>query len=155
MLLCAAVCMCGCACGCESLGKKFVRKPKNPKPHEVLLEPQEYPDQRPARELYDQYFLFWKSWHDEFVAALTGSSRKRQEDTAEQALKNLAEMRKCLDDQTKPKLDEYIRLMERLKDYLAADTYGAHARAHSEEADRIRRLILNDFSPGRVKEHLL
>lgn len=156
-LVLAGVCVCGCFCGCESLARKFVRKPKEPpKPRGgILLEPQEYGSQRPSRELYDQYFLFWKSWQDEFITALSGSSHKRQADTVAQALKNLAEMRQCLDDQSKATLDGYIRMLERLQDATAADVYCAHVLAHGTEAEKIRRLIINDFSPGRVKEHLL
>jgi hypothetical protein len=156
-IVCSIVFAATCLCGCESLVRKFVRKPKeSSQPKEVLLEPQEYNSRKPAgKELYDQYFLYWRSWQDEFAASLSTTSHKRQASTAAETLKNLAEMRRLLDGQSQVKLDGYIRQFEQLKEAAESDAYYAHAAEHTAEAETIRRRIMNDFSPGRIKEHLL
>jgi hypothetical protein len=156
-VMCSVLFVCVCMCGCESLARKFVRKPKEPaKPHDVLLQPEDYAGRKPGgKELYDQYFLYWKSWQDEFTAALSGASRKRQEDTAKEALKNLTEMRGLLDEQSQQKLDVYIRRFERLQETVDSDTYGANVPGHVAEAEKLRRGIMSEFSPGRIQGHLL
>jgi len=58
--------------GCETMARKFTRKSKKPgQPVQMVLAPEEYkgPDMS-KEELYRQYFLFWKSWHDELENAL-------------------------------------------------------------------------------------
>lgn len=154
-VFCLVVFLCACA-GCESLGKKFVRKPKHPpQPVEALLEPEEYDGQRPpAAELYDQYFLYWKSWHDELIGALAGSSRKRQAETAREALKNLYEMRQLLVEPARQRLDALILGLEQLEKDAAGDIYGAKAALHSARAQKIRRQVINDFSPLKAKSDI-
>jgi len=149
----AACCM---ASGCESLGKKFVRKSKTPaRPVEMVLEPQDYGGRAPSEEMYDQYFLYWKSWQDEFADALSGTSRKRQLDTASEALKNLSEMRKLLVEATAKKLDVYIAELETLKNEVGADVYQARSVSYAARAEKLRRQIMSDFSKSRIKGQLL
>jgi hypothetical protein len=154
--VCIVLCICAGAYGCESVARKFVRKPKEqPKPQDIVLEPQEYGAMKPsARELYDQYYLYWKSWQDEFVTTLSGTSHKRQADSIAEALKNLAEMRQLLDDQAKQKLDIHIRELEQLGAETAADAYYAHGADYAARAEKIRRQIMSDFSPDRIKDHI-
>ena len=153
LALCIVVCC--AASGCESLGKKFVRKPKTPKQVEMVLEPQEYGGRAPSIELYDQYFLYWKSWQDEFIDSLSGTSRKRQLDTAAEALKNLGEMRKLLVEPAAKQLDVYIAQFEALKKEVAVDAYQTRTVVYMERAEKIGRMIKSDFSKGQVKDKLL
>jgi hypothetical protein len=152
-----AAVMCAGLCGCESLVKKFARKPKEPQtPREVLISPEDYGNQKPAaKELYDRYYLYWKSWQDEFILSLSGASRKRRTDTVAEALRNLAEMRKLLDEQSRQLLDVHIRELELLGGAAERDIYSMHRPDHTAEAEKIRRQIMNGFSLGRVKDHLL
>lgn len=154
MGLCIAACC--MASGCESLVKKFARKSKGPeKPVEMVLEPQDYGGRLPSEELYDQYFLYWKSWQDEFSDSLSGTSHKRQLDTASEALKNLGEMRKLLVEETAKKLDVYIAQMEALKKDVGSDIYQARSSAYADRAQKLRRQIMSDFVKSRIKDQLL
>lgn len=155
-MICAVAFACVALAGCESLAKKFVRKPKEPaKPKDVLLEPQEYAPEGDRAVLYEQSYLYWKSWHDEFITALGGPSARRQADTVNEALKSLAEMRKLLDEQSRLKLEGYSARLEKIRDEAAKDIYHAKTSSFAAEAEKLRRLIMSDFSPGSVKEHLL
>lgn len=155
-VLVVLIAACVALTGCESLVRKFVRKPKERPRAEALLEPQEYGhDPAVNAEMYEQYFLYWKSWQDEFTGALSGTNRKRQLETVGEALRNLTEMRGLLNDEAKARLDVYIRRMEQLKIAVAADPYSAQSSRFCEEAGRIARQVRSDFSPKRAKDSLL
>ncbi|MGE5308428.1 MAG: hypothetical protein ACM3OC_05040 [Deltaproteobacteria bacterium] len=150
-------CMCLGLTGCESLVRKFSRKPSEPpKPQEMVLAPQEYAGQRPENiEMYEQYYLFWRNWHEEFIDALEGTNRKRQVETVNEAIKNLTGMRSLLNDEGKAKLDAYVRQLEAIRDGVSGDSYGTQAGFHAAQAEKLKRQIIRDFSGRKVKGELL
>ena len=79
--------------GCEAFIRKFTRKPKNKKSdvQEMVLVPEEYKGpQMSKEELYRQYILFWKSWHDELLNSLSSSrSHKKRVSCIDEAIKNI------------------------------------------------------------------
>jgi hypothetical protein len=144
--------------GCDSFVRKFTRKSKNEKNNaeELVLMPQEYkPPKITKEDTYRKYFLYWKSWQDELITALTdGLSDKKRIDCANQAIKNLEEMRNVLQQANQQKLDVYIRQLSELRDDLMQDTYGGNLLASRMTAERIKRNILRDFSYDKIKNNL-
>ena len=105
--------------GCESLAKKFIRKPKGPpKKEEPVIVPQTYAPM-PAEQAYRQYFLYWKSWHDELINALTDSgNQKKRVASAERVLEHLENMRNYLNEETQEKLDKHIQIVRNMSDQI-------------------------------------
>ena len=66
--------------GCESFTRKFTRKSKKPdQAVEMVLVPQEYKGPNMTKEeLYRQYFLYWKSWQEELINALTQKTSQKK-----------------------------------------------------------------------------
>ena len=144
--------------GCEAFTRKFTRKSKKDKAQEVMvLVPEEYKGPNMSREeLYRQYFLFWKSWHDELIQSLTdGANRKKPLDCVDEALKNLYQLKSMLNPERQSRLDDYIRQTQELKDAVIRDIYGNASAANRQRAERIRRNILRDFSYPKIKDCLV
>lgn len=144
--------------GCDAFVRKFTRKPKkeNLPKQELVLVPEEYkPPRMTKEEVYRQYFLYWKSWHDELINSLSGgSSHKKQIDCANEAIKNLESLRAALQEAKQKKLDVYINQLKDLKNEIAQDLYGNNISANRLTAERIRRSILRDFSYNKIKDYL-
>lgn len=144
--------------GCDAFVRKFTRKPKkeNLPKQELVLVPEEYKPLRMTKEeVYRQYFLYWKSWHDELINSLsTGSSHKKQIDCANEAIKNLESLRPALQEAKQKKLDVYINQLKDLKNEIVQDLYGNNISANRLTAERIRRSILRDFSYNKIKDYL-
>jgi hypothetical protein len=145
-------------CGCESFSRKFTRKKKEPlKPEEMVLEPQEYKnDQRSKEDVYREYFLYWESWHDEFVDSLTSDTpnRKRQGDNLKEEVKNIMAMRDMLDQQRQDLLGTYITKLMNLETEISMDLYSSSVAQHRSKAERIKRDIMRFFSYQRIKDYL-
>jgi hypothetical protein len=145
--------------GCDAFVRKFTRKPKKdqtPK-EEMVLAPQEYKPTMSKEEQYRQYFLFWKSWQDELITALTSRdpNHKKQVDCANEAIKNLVGMRLLLNSEGQKKLDIYISRMTELRDSVDNDAYSTNVSSNRLEAERIKRDILQYFSFGDIKKSLV
>jgi len=144
--------------GCEAFVRKFTRKKKKEDmaAEELVLAPEEYKDTMTKEERYRQYFLFWKSWQDELIESLLQKkSNKKQVSCAQEAIKNLENLRQMLNTQMQKKLDVYINKMKTLKDSIAGDTYGANSSTFMEKADQIKMNILRDFSFKKIESSLI
>ena len=145
--------------GCDAFVRKFTRKPKKEKVEEevMVLAPEEYKGpQMTQEEIYRQYFLFWKSWQDELIISLSeGGNRKKQIDCTEEAIKNLQNLRELLQETKKKTLDVYINQLESLRDSIRSDLYGSNVAMNRQNAERIRRNTLRDFSYQKIKNDLL
>lgn len=144
-------------CGCEAFVRKFTRKSKKNQPEEMVLAPEEWKGpQMTKEEKYRQYFIFWQSWQDELINALSAkASRKKRLDCADQAVKNLAGMRSLLNESGKKQLDVYIRQLIELKGVIASDIYGYSRDSNRQGAERVRMNILQRFSYSDIKNDLL
>lgn len=144
--------------GCDAFVRKFTRKPKkeNLTKEEMVITPQEYEGLKLTKgELYRQYFLFWKSWHDELINALLGGlSNKKQVDCANEALKNLDQMRAVLQEAGQKKLDVYINQLKDLKRDIEHDLYGRNLSINRLTAERIRMRIMREFSYEKIKGYM-
>ena len=143
--------------GCEAFVKKFTRKHKKSKiKEEVILDPQDYSlSDIPIEERYRQYFLFWKSWQDELITALsTSASHKKRQTCVKEAIKNLGELRPLLFAEKQKELNVYLEKLRQLENEIKKDTYGARLAIHRNRAESLKRNILRDFSYPEVKRHL-
>ena len=143
--------------GCDTLSKKFIRKSKKEKAAvQMVLEPEVYTGPVMTREeRYRQAFMFWQNWHDEFIMALTSDgNRKKQIDTAEEALKNLKSMQGQLVADKQESLEVYIQRSRDLEDTLRQDMYGQNISQIRSSAERLKRDILRYFSYTDVKNEL-
>jgi hypothetical protein len=142
--------------GCEAFVRKFTRKPKEKPKEEMVLAPEEYKPTINKEEQYRQYFLFWKSWQDELIAALSGqASQKKRLDCVNEAIKNLEQLKPMLNITLQKKLDIYLNQLKNLKDLIAKDIYGNNAVMHRLTAERLKRNILRDFPYPKIKDSLV
>ena len=123
---------------------------------ELVLTPEEYKGpQIPKEDLYRQYFFYWKSWEDELIKALLeNTSHKKQIDCANEALKNLANIRKMLKENKQKQLDPHIKQLIGLKNDITNDIYARDNVYNRRVAERIRRNILQSFSANDIKNDL-
>lgn len=145
--------------GCDAFVRKFTRKPKKEAlaPEEMVLVPEEYKGpQMTKEELYRQYFLYWKSWQDELITSLLEKrSQKKQIDCAKEAIKNLVNLKAFLNEEKQKGLDVYIKRLEDLRDLISQDLYGNNSVMHLQQAERIRRNILKDFSYRKISKDMV
>ena len=117
--------------GCEAFVRKFTRKPnKEMLPREeMVLVPEEYKGPNMTKEeLYRQYFLFWKSWHDELIESLAQKkSKKKQINCAQEMLKNLYSMADMLVPKKEKELEFYIGEAKNLLNSIEKDIYSNNA----------------------------
>jgi len=146
------------ALGCDAFVRKFTRnsKKEGQAKQELVLAPEEYkPPKMTGEEVYRQYFLYWKSWHDELINALLGNlSNKKQLDCANEAIKNLEELRRTLQEAKQKKLDVYINQLKYLRKDIEDDAYGNNASESRLKAERIRLHIMHDFSYDKISKDI-
>jgi len=144
--------------GCEAFVRKFTRKPKKESSirEEMVLAPQEYKGlQMSKEEEYRQYFLFWQSWHEELINALSEKgNRKKQVDCANETIKNLNCLRGLMNVKKQARVDIYINRLNSLKGSITNDLYGNSVDTNRQDAERIKRNILQEFSYKKIKEYL-
>jgi len=159
LLLVTSYCLLVTLIGCDAFVRKFTRKSKkeNLPKEEMVLAPEEYkPPKKTKEEVYRQYFLYWKSWHDELINSLSGgASNKKQVDCANEAIKNLEQLKSTLQEAMQKKLDVYINQLKDLKNEIVQDLYGNNISVNRLTAERIRRSILRDFSYNKTKDYLV
>lgn len=144
--------------GCEAFVRKFTRKHKEGTEQvEMVLAPQEYKKpQLTKEEEYRKYFLYWKSWQDELVDALSANaSHKRQLSCAREALSNLMQIRQMLNPEAQKKLDIYVKQLKDLEEKIRADIYGDRSHNNHYSAERIKVNILRLFSYPKIKDSLV
>jgi hypothetical protein len=144
--------------GCEAFVRKFTRKSKkSAEPVEMVLAPEEWKGpQITKEELYRRYFMFWKTWHDELIQSLLDHrSQKKKIDCAEEAIKNLVNLRPLLDLEKQKKLDSYISQLRDLQGDIVKDLYGAKDAVHTPSAERLKMNILRDFPYPKAEKDLI
>jgi hypothetical protein len=143
--------------GCEAFVRKFTRKSKKDKaPEEMILAPEEWKGPQMTKEqMYRQYYTFWQSWQDELInVLLQNAPLKKRNDCAEQAVKNLLGMRGMLNETEQKQLDVYIRQMTNLQSAIKSDIYGRSNNSNRQDAERVRRNILQRYSYSDIKDDL-
>ncbi len=143
--------------GCESFARKFTRKSKkSDQAQEMILIPQEYAGpQMSKEELYRQYFIYWKSWHDELINAFTyKASVKKQVDCANEAMKNLTNMGSLLGEDKQRKLSMYVDKLKGLREAARQDVYGSADSKNAQDAEKLRNNIMRDLTYPKIKNYM-
>lgn len=146
--------------GCDAFVRKFTRKHKksDSEREELVLVPQEYKNTMSKEQIYRQYFLFWKCWQDELIEALNNTAalnHKKQVSCAEEALKNLVQLRTLLNSAEQKRLDICIGQLSDLKEAIKQDTYGGNFAMNRWKAEHIKMRILREFSFDKIKKSLV
>lgn len=145
-------------CGCAGLARKFRRENKRAaeQKESMVVVPEQYPLQsldRSAR--YEQVFLFWKSWHEELIAALAGvPNRKKVREALAESVKNLEQMQVLLAPQQQESLGAVIAGLHALGSAFDRDTYAQQLPAHRDRAQNLYLTVLRSFSFSDVKDSL-
>ncbi|MFH1281499.1 MAG: hypothetical protein ABIH91_02135, partial [Candidatus Omnitrophota bacterium] len=143
--------------GCEAFTRKFTRKSKKPDAAvEMVLVPQEYkgPDMT-KEEIYRQYYLYWSSWQDELINALTQkASLKKKVDCTQEALKNLVNLKLMLVADAQKNFDIEIAKLDDLLIYVKSDIYGVNNGRNRQVAERIKSSIHKRFIYPKIKNYL-
>ena len=145
--------------GCEAFVRKFTRKTKEkPMPQEqIVLRPKEYAAEKmSSEEAYSYHYLYWKSWQDELISALSDISpnHKKEQECVKEAYTQLQEMRKLLNADKQKEIDEYVERLGDLKAMISADIYGYNNRMYRLKAQRLKREISKEFSVRKMKDFL-
>jgi len=143
--------------GCEAFTRKFTRKhKKTDQAVEMVLSPEEYKGPNMTKEeLYRQYFLYWKSWQDELINAFTyKASLKKKVDCAQQALKNLVNMKMLLVLGAQKNIDAYISKLTDLLANIKSDLYGTNDHRNLQAAERIKSGVQKGFLYPKIKNYL-
>ncbi len=144
--------------GCDAFIRKFTRKPKkeNLPKEELLIAPEEYKAPLMSKEdLYRQYFLYWKSWQDELIDSLSANTNhKKRIACADEAMKNLLNLKMLLNEEKQKKIDIYIVQMAELKISIAKDVYCNITARYRIDAERIKRNILRDFTFNKISKDI-
>jgi len=154
--LCAVLCT---LLGCEAFVRKFTRKPQKQDSsiEDLVLVPEEYASLQISKdELYQKYFLYWKSWQDELIASLyPGSNHKKQIDCVNEALNNLAKIKGLLRPEINKQVDVYLAQLENLKGLISKDLYSNNTTNNRTKAEQLKRNILRDLSYKKIKDRLI
>ncbi|MDD5130112.1 MAG: hypothetical protein PHS66_03550 [Candidatus Omnitrophica bacterium] len=143
--------------GCEAFTRKFTRKSKKPEAAvELVLAPEEYKGPNMTKEeLYRQHYLYWSSWQDELINALTQkSSLKKKIDCAQEALKYLLNMKTMLVGDEQKNFDPQIANLQGLLADIKSDLYGANDNRNLHAAERIKSNIHRDFTYPEIRNYL-
>ncbi|MCX5699317.1 MAG: hypothetical protein NTX01_06435 [Candidatus Omnitrophica bacterium] len=143
--------------GCEAFTRKFTRKSKKPDAAvEMVLAPEEYQGPNMTKEeIYRQYYLYWSSWQDELINALTQkASLKKKVDCAQEALKNLVNMKMMLVAGAQKNFDLEIVKLNDLLVYIKSDVYGVNDSRNLRVAERIKFNIHKGFIYPKIRNYL-
>jgi len=141
------------AAGCESFSRKFTRKKTAEREVEMVLTPEEYP--APGQDpqgLYRQNVIYWRSWYDEFLSALSpGGNRKRQLYCLDESLKHLRACIGIAGAAGQPAAREHVNRILKLRSGVEADIYGNRAGSFRNQAEIFKKelsVYLNSMVPA-------
>lgn len=90
---------------CAALKGKFIRKPKDTKKTKEIFQSAE--DTYLKDILYNNHFIYWKSWQGELISNI-GKNNKKVLACANRALYNLTQMQELLKPEKQKELQPYI-----------------------------------------------
>ena len=145
--------------GCASVQKKFIRKKKVPAhvPAAIFYQ-EESPTQKKYSNVYyyKNHYIFWRSWQADLIADLKGGNEKKLKRSAQEALSNLTGMNDYLTPQKqgelKPQLDALSQIVQKVE---SGQISSSVAGTLQSDAERIRRVVSNDFYYDKVKDDVL
>ncbi len=142
--------------GCDAFVRKFTRKPKKiEKEEELVLVPKEYKVQaRSNEELYQDYYIVWKSWSSELVDSLNSqSNRKKQVECIRYFIKNLENMKELLQEERQEILNTQLKELNKIKDKISVPNLNnSDFSMLKDQINIISRKIQRDFSYKKIKQ---
>lgn len=145
--------------GCEAFVRKFKRKPKKEalSQEEMVLQPIEYPiSQIDKEELYRRYFLYVRSWQDELIESFNGHiNRKKQSECIVQSIRNLNELKQLLKKEKQDTAELFISKLRDLQSALDKDVFNFNTAKIKSQVERLKKDIVLELSPDKIKEALL
>lgn len=158
VLLFTVCCLLFTSMGCDAFVRKFTRKPKKDKEkkEELVLVPVEYNTQKASKEdLYQQYYLFWVGWQEQFIDSLIyDTNRKKSIACASEAVSNLEQMWKLLKNEKQEELAVYIKQSKDLVTAMENDPYRSKVDYYLDRASRLKTQIQKKFSFKKIKDNL-
>lgn len=159
ILLFTVYCLLFALIGCDAFVRKFTRKPKKEDlpQEEMILAPEEYKAPVMTKEeQYRHYLLLWQSWQDELLDALLDEgNHKKQINCADEAIKNLEQLKSLLNVDKQKKIEVYILRLKGIKESLIQDVYGTNNSSSRLIAEKIKRAVLREFAYHKIKGSLL
>jgi hypothetical protein len=143
--------------GCEAFTRKFTRKSKKLDTQvEMVLVPEVYKGPNMTKEeIYRQHYLYWGSWQDELINALTQkSSLKKKIDCAQEALKQLMNMKMMLVADAQKNFDLEIAKLNDLLADIKSDVYGTNDSRLLRAAERIKSSVHKNFIYPKIRNYL-
>jgi hypothetical protein len=108
--------------GCDAFARKFTRKKKQQESLEPVLVPEEKSGLFFDNDTkYKNYFVYWRSWHDELMQTMYEHSLKRKKYCINQAISNLELMSDLLTAEKKKELGGYIAEMKKIQGDIETD----------------------------------
>ena len=139
--------------GCAELRRKFVRKKEHRKEDASFYRIQEY-GAKPPHESYQEHYMLWYNWHLD-LERTDGTSRLRDINAANEALRHLTTMRDLLvEDKAKEldvRIEEMYEILARLKKRRRDIMEDTRSRKIIE---RLGRILINNFPYSRMKEYI-
>ncbi|MFH1442066.1 MAG: hypothetical protein ABIH18_08530 [Candidatus Omnitrophota bacterium] len=140
--------------GCDAFVRKFTRKPKKDKEkkEELVLVPVEYNTEKVSKQdLYQQYFLFWKTWQEQLIDSLRYETNwKRSIGCASEAAGNLEQMQKLLKKEKQEELSPYVKQLRDLVTAMENDPYCRRVDYYLAAARRLKTKIQKKFSSKKI-----
>jgi len=140
--------------GCAAFKKKFTRPRKEVKFEPVYFEPEVY-GKKPNSVLYKQYYIFWKTWHEELISRIDQTHQKAVRCASETVI-NLNSMKKFLAGEKADKLQAYIDEMTNVKGELNKRYLSSASKMRMKrKLETAYRQIKREFAYKKVIDHIL
>ncbi|MDD5436988.1 MAG: hypothetical protein PHX20_05540 [Candidatus Omnitrophica bacterium] len=138
--------------GCDAVQRKFTRKKKAPAmPRFYQLK--KYP-KKPAAELYQKHYSYWRTWQAELIKTL-GQNSKKDKRCAAEAVGQLKDMQNLLIPSKAKEMEPHIEKMNAAKEVvLRGDLTFSNKDDLKRTFEREDRAINRDFSYTKVRNSL-
>lgn len=146
--------LCVSVSGCAGVQRKFARKKKEEAKPLPIVTTYDYRKELRVDELYKKHFLFWKTSQGELIDRM-GAGYKKRVECYDQAIANLMEMKKYLNDlkglELEPLINEILSLDPAIRkiDLTRNETYRMQRLL-----EKTKRQIEKKFSYSDVKNSL-
>jgi predicted metal-dependent peptidase len=140
--------------GCASLQKKFTRKKKE-EPKKILYKPVKEYSRKPAIELYQTHYLYWKAWQSDLLERM-GKNKKKDVLCMAQIISNLEDMKGLLREEKAVKLEAHIAKLKKAQKIIVSEELSTYNETFVRDTlDRESRAIKREFSLKKVRDFLI
>ncbi|MFH1645201.1 MAG: hypothetical protein ABIB11_02160 [Candidatus Omnitrophota bacterium] len=140
-----------------TIRRKFVRKKTlEENKNEVVFQPEDYSKEFTNKQLYANYFAFWKSSESELIDSIKDkSSQKRQELYLSYAQKEMNKLYSLLDEGKQQEMlffvDELTQISEKMID---VKYFSSHRIGILKQIQKHYKLFKRNFSYNKVKDRI-